>query len=183
MAELFARSRFFRFALVLLCVGLFGCDHATKVAAETALAGGRAVTLAPGVLELRYARNDDTAFSLLHYLHVARSPALLLAVSLVALLGIAIAWVVARRRAGLAQHVGYALVLAGALGNVVDRAMHGYVVDFIHLSHWPTFNVADIAVVVGVLLLVMTRKRAPNAPSPPSAPGPPGPPAAPTAAT
>lgn len=85
-------SRLVRGALLALCLGHFGCDHAAKIAAECALAGGRALTLAPGVLELRYTRNDDVAFSLLHSLHVARAPWLLLAMPTVALLGVAVAW-------------------------------------------------------------------------------------------
>ena len=52
------------------------------------------------------------------------------------------------------QHVGFAFVLAGALGNVVDRAVRGYVVDFIHVRHWPVFNVADSAITLGVVMLL-----------------------------
>jgi signal peptidase II len=54
--------------------------------------------------------------------------------------------------------LGYALVLGGALGNVIDRLRFGAVVDFLdfHLAgwHWPAFNVADSAITVGVLLLL-----------------------------
>lgn len=53
-----------------------------------------------------------------------------------------------------------ALILGGAIGNVIDRIWHGYVVDFIHAHwqgrhHWPTFNVADIAISVGIGLMVL----------------------------
>jgi signal peptidase II len=150
-----------RVAIVLLAVSLFGCDHATKIAAHAALAEGRSVSVVSGLLELRYAANDDTAFSVLHTLGVPRSPGLLLATSGLALVGLLAAWIAARKRASRAQHVGFALVLAGALGNVVDRAVRGYVVDFIHLTRWPIFNVADIAVVAGVLLLGLASLRAP----------------------
>jgi signal peptidase II len=163
-----------RFAVALLTVSLFGCDHATKIAAEASLSHGRAVELVSGVLELRYAANDDTAFSLLRTFGVARTPSVLLAVASVALLAIASIWFAQRKRASGAQHVGFALVLAGALGNVVDRAARGYVVDFIHVTRWPVFNVADIAVVAGAILLglaawrprrVADREPAPEAPS------------------
>jgi signal peptidase II len=46
------------------------------------------------------------------------------------------------------------LLLGGALGNVIDRVRDGAVTDFIKLPHWPAFNVADIAITVGVLSLV-----------------------------
>ena len=51
--------------------------------------------------------------------------------------------------------MAYALLLAGALGNLSDRLFRGYVVDFIHLHHWPIFNVADICIVVGALLFAL----------------------------
>ena len=56
------------------------------------------------------------------------------------------------------QACGLALVLGGALGNVLDRVMHGYVVDFLDFYygdyHWPAFNVADMAIVGGAALLI-----------------------------
>ncbi len=60
-----------------------------------------------------------------------------------------------RQRAARATQVGFALVFSGALGNIVDRAARGYVVDFIHVRGWPVFNVADIAVVVGMGLIAL----------------------------
>ncbi|HXE45760.1 MAG TPA: signal peptidase II [Conexibacter sp.] len=47
------------------------------------------------------------------------------------------------------------LVLGGALGNLVDRVHHGYVTDFIHVPHWPAFNVADMCITCGVVALVL----------------------------
>jgi signal peptidase II len=68
---------------------------------------------------------------------------------------------VRRRRAAeppsRAEQVGVALVVGGALGNLVDRVVRGYVVDFIHVHGWPVFNVADIAVAVGVGFIVGAR--------------------------
>jgi signal peptidase II len=55
--------------------------------------------------------------------------------------------------------MGFAMVVAGALGNMVDRGLHGHVVDFIHITRWPIFNVADVAVVAGVLLLALGARR------------------------
>lgn len=55
--------------------------------------------------------------------------------------------------------VALALILGGAIGNVIDRLLQGYVVDFIHWYyqnwHWPTFNIADSAITVGAVLLVL----------------------------
>jgi len=132
---------------------MVGCDHATKTVAKDTLGAGQVVTLISGWLDLRYTENFDTAFSLTRHWSGAGKAAVLLALAL-ATVGalIVIAW---RRRHGSsrAEHFGLSLVLAGAIGNVVDRARRGYVVDFIHLHHWPVFNVADVLVVAGALLL------------------------------
>ena len=154
-----------RIGLILFCLALFGCDHATKLAAHAVLAGGRTIAVAPH-LELLYTENPDTAFSLLRSFGVARNAPILVVVSFFALAMVAFLWARARKTATRMQHVAWALVFSGALGNVVDRAYHGYVIDFIHLSRWPVFNVADIAVVAGVILLfVTTTKRQPAAAS------------------
>jgi signal peptidase II len=153
-------------ALVLLATGLFGCDHATKLAAKVALQGASAVP----VVDLRYVENDDIAFSAFHQLGLARSRAALVGLGVAALVAIAVmAW--KRRRRGeptdrLTQ-VAMALFLGGALGNLVDRIVRGYVVDFIHVRGWPVFNVADIAVVVAFGLLVVSwlRQRRARTPS------------------
>lgn len=149
-----------RAAILVLTISLFGCDHATKIAAKASLPAG-GLDVVSGVLELRYTPNPDVAFSLLHALGLPRTPGLLIAMSSVALLAVLVTWFAARTRATRGQHVGFALVVAGALGNVVDRVVRGFVIDFIHLNHWPVFNVADVAVVVGTILLMFAAVRKP----------------------
>jgi len=55
--------------------------------------------------------------------------------------------------------IGLALIIGGALGNVMDRILHGYVIDFLdfHLNnwHWPAFNLADSAITIGAIILVI----------------------------
>jgi signal peptidase II len=158
---------------LFVAFGLFGCDHATKIAAKATLEGASAVPVPTGVLEgtleLRYVENDDIAFSVFHLLGIPRSAPVLIALSVVAICAIGIMLFALRRRAteekadtppaDRATHAGLALVLGGALGNLVDRIVRGYVVDFIHVRGWPIFNVADIAVVVGGALIVLSQLR------------------------
>lgn len=63
------------------------------------------------------------------------------------------------RTSHLLYGIGYALVIGGALGNVIDRARFGAVIDFLDVHaygyHWPAFNVADISVVTGIGLLII----------------------------
>jgi len=54
---------------------------------------------------------------------------------------------------------GIALLLGGATSNLVDRMLYGYIVDYIHLWFWPSFNLADIFNVLGVILLVIYLKK------------------------
>lgn len=144
--------------LLLLTVSLVGCDHATKIVAKAELGDGRALALVPGWLDLRYTENHDTAFSLFRQFHAVSPSVVLVAIASLALAGVALLWFRQRRTARPIEHVGYALALSGAIGNVVDRAFRGYVVDFIHVHHWPVFNVADVAVVAGLLLLVIAHR-------------------------
>lgn len=178
------------FLLVLLASGLFGCDHATKIAAKASLENAAAVPLAPdvlhGALELKYVENTDVAFNMLQNLGIPRAPHVLVALSLVAMVSLGVMWLVSRRRAramggdggggesSRMSQAGIALIASGALGNLVDRVVRGYVVDFIHIQGWPVFNVADIAVVAGMGLMVLGARAAKKktASSPPPRPGP-----------
>jgi signal peptidase II len=85
----------------------------------------------------------------------ATEPWILVGLALVITVGLLI-WLVRERDRGTALAIG--LVLGGAIGNVIDRLRHGAVVDFLdfHVAgyHWPAFNLADSAIVVGALLLV-----------------------------
>jgi signal peptidase II len=80
---------------------------------------------------------------------------LLVAISLVVLVVVLSAWWKRRSDPARALHVGFALVVAGAAGNVIDRVMRGYVIDFIHVRLWPVFNVADVLIVAGAILLAL----------------------------
>jgi len=157
-----------RLTFFVLALSLVGCDHATKHWAETSLRGGPHVELVPGALDLRYAANDDVAFGLLRFIPVDLRMPLILALG--ALLIGAVGFHGWRRRrqggVGRLEQLAYTLVLAGAVGNVVDRLFRGYVVDFIHLHHWPIFNVADVAIVAGGVLLAWQGRAAWRSPPP-----------------
>jgi signal peptidase II len=147
--------------LMLFTVALVGCDHATKIVAQSALERSGPLSIVPGLLDLRYAENHDTAFSLLRSLHFPGKAALLFALSALILGFVLVTWW-RRRRAPAAEQIGYALVVAGAVGNALDRALRGFVVDFIEIHRWPVFNVADIAIVAGVMLLAIVHLRRPR---------------------
>ncbi|MCA9545105.1 MAG: signal peptidase II [Myxococcales bacterium] len=82
----------------------------------------------------------------------------------VAVIAVAVVWFLYRRAHGhRALQWGLALMLGGSLGNLVDRVNHGYVVDFLQItagaSALPTFNLADVAIAVGAVLLLLDARR------------------------
>jgi signal peptidase II len=103
-----------------------------------------------GPFGFNLAFNSGAAFSLFTKDSVA---IVVIGVAVIAMLGF-IAW----RSAAGGLTVGIGLILGGALGNLSDRAFrghHGAVVDFITLTHWPTFNVADSSITIGALVVVV----------------------------
>jgi signal peptidase II len=109
-------------------------------------------------VDLRLVRNTGSAFSLFQ----AFTPLLAVVAGLVAFFLVR----AVRQARDPLMVVGLSLVLGGALGNLVDRLLRapgflrGAVVDFVHLGAWPTFNVADAAITVGAVLIVVWAFRA-----------------------
>lgn len=146
---LFARPRF-ALALVVVLVVL---DQLVKWAVETYLPLKQPVVVLP-VFSLFRTHNDGIAFSLLsgvggHWL---------LALTLVVIAFVLFLWVRSAPQRWLSQ-AGYALIVAGALGNLIDRATLGYVVDYLlfHVGDWyfAVFNIADALISVGAASIVI----------------------------
>jgi signal peptidase II len=125
-------------------------DVVTKVVVVAALSDGREHTLIPKVLDLELTRNSGAAFSL-----GTGSTVVFTLVAAVVVVAIARS---ARRLVSRGWAISLGLLLGGALGNLIDRLVRapgpgrGAVVDWIHLHHWPVFNAADSAIVVGAVL-------------------------------
>jgi len=145
--------------VLLLFLSTAGCDGVTKHQAQTRLRGREPVTLVVGAVELRYAENPGIAFNLERVLPAeVRRPLVVAGGSLLFAL-VLLVW--SRRRAApQLEHAAFAVLAGGALGNVIDRWARGFVIDFIHVRYWPVFNVADVAIVAGVLLLLFSQRRA-----------------------
>ncbi len=122
------------------------------------------IVLIENYLQLEYHENPGAAFGLLRNIPGARF--ILVGVGIAALV---LVWTMVRKveRARGVANVAFALVAGGALGNLLDRLYLGRVVDFtlMHWQHkhvWPAYNVADVALVVGVGLLVIVLGRKPE---------------------
>lgn len=132
----------------LLALGVFAADQAAKAVVRTTIERGDAVGLLLGA-DLVNVRNDGIAFGLF-----GGSTVLVLAVTLLAALGLAYYVMTQPRRRG--QWVAVGLLAGGAAGNLVDRVAAGEVTDFIDLPAWPAFNLADVAITVGIATLIAT---------------------------
>lgn len=144
--------RFRALWLACLVLGLAGCDQVSKAVASRTLAEGPK-SLISGVLTLRYAENPGVAFSALRDIRPAVRRPLVMGLQLAALL-LLVVFVWRRPPNTWMGRLGMAAVIAGALGNIVDRVVRGSVVDFIHLHGWPIFNVADVLIVAGMLAVM-----------------------------
>ncbi len=149
-------------------------DVGTKAWAHAALAGWDGVRRNPkkwvlidGFFAFTFAQNPGGAWSFLRgWPDGVRRPFFLFVSASASVLLVAVYRRLHATQRSLA--VGLALALGGALGNLVDRMRYGWVIDFIDVyvrwggreHHWPTFNVADIAIVVGVVLMVREAARA-----------------------
>lgn len=151
------RSFSARAGLVLgVAAAVFFLDSVSKAWAVDTL-GDAPRVLVPNALELLLAQNPGVAFSFLSeapsLVRLGILPALALGASILLFTrGTA-------RHGSPAARVGAALVIGGAIGNALDRVRLGYVVDFIHAHagaafDYPVFNVADVAVLAGVALLL-----------------------------
>lgn len=141
----------FLLADMLIAAALLLLDQFTKYLVTLHLKDRPALVLIDGVLELQYFENTGIAFSLFQErkFFILMTGFLVLAVILFFL------FKVPRRRKFLVVHVLMSVLIAGALGNIVDRLRFDYVVDFISfvLIHYPIFNVADCYIVVSAVLL------------------------------
>jgi signal peptidase II len=136
---------------LMTVVAILIVDQGTKQLADSSLARGESVNVFFG-LDLTNTRNNGVAFGALG--NAGEVVAILIGLALVLLLGY---FALNAARPWLWLPVG--LLLGGALGNLVDRARGGGVIDFIDPAFWPVFNMADVAIVVGVFALLYVVER------------------------
>ena len=138
--------------------GVFALDRLTKWIVETRVSLGDTRTVIPGFFDIVRAQNRGVAFGVFNESTFEWRTTLLVLVSVVAVVVVsAIIW--KARQLDPRSLWGFALVLGGAAGNLFDRTLSGRVTDFLDFYirdyHWPAFNVADSALVVGSGLLLL----------------------------
>jgi signal peptidase II len=147
--------------LAIAVCGTIGCDRVTKHVAATTLAGMPAQSFAAGMVRLEYVENAGGFLSLGDDLPETARTAVFIVATGALLVGLIVA-AIRFRWAGWSL-LGVALFVAGGLSNWLDRAMRGSVIDFMNVGLGPVrtgvFNVADVAILLGVVMVALVEFR------------------------
>ncbi len=140
---------------VIILTVIVVLDQISKYLVTSALRLHESVPVINGIFHLTVVHNRGAAFGLLKnqvYLFI-----------LTAFAAILLIFFHLRKHTGVSAYtVGLSLILAGAVGNLIDRLRFGYVLDFLDFRVWPVFNVADSAITVGACLAVWATLRQKN---------------------
>lgn len=151
-------STLYRGAYLAISLAILFLDQWTKGVVTRMLEVHQSKVVIPDVFDLTYVRNSGAAFGLFASVDSAMKAVILNSVAVVVFL-IVSAYALRSSHRSVRLQVGLALILGGAVGNLLDRVRFGYVVDFIDFSvsghHWPAFNVADSAICIGVAVLFL----------------------------
>lgn len=136
---------------MIIAAAIVAVDQICKLLVMTNLSNTDCIHFLPGVIDFVYVKNTGAAFSIL-----SDNTPILAAVSVIFCIGVLIYWYFKKPENRLFK-LSLTLLFAGALGNAIDRVIRGFVVDFIStvFVKFPVFNVADIAITIGAVLLIV----------------------------
>jgi signal peptidase II len=144
------KLRFSSTAFFIVAVLVFSADQLSKLWVVRKFVPGETWAFIPNIFHLTYVRNPGAAFGILAY----KTP-FFIVITLLMILLIVFSGHFLDSRYALFR-LALALQLGGAAGNLVDRLRTGYVIDFLDFRFWPVFNLADTAIVLGVILLFLS---------------------------
>ncbi len=134
--------------ILLLIFAVVMIDQFSKYYIQSHMTLGMSLPVIPNIFHITYILNPGAAFGILEHQTI---------VFIIIALGIIAAAVYLYPRIPQSHYplrIGSGLMVGGAIGNVIDRIKTGYVIDFFDFRIWPVFNVADIAIVCGVALII-----------------------------
>ena len=150
--EVRTRTTGFDFWPVVVAAVVVVLDQITKALIVNAFGSpenGKSTTIIPKLLDFRHDENTGAAFSLFQ----GRSTTLLLIG--VVVIGVLVYYYRALPQGSPLLRVAVGAVLGGAVGNIIDRVRLGHVTDWIHVTHYPTFNLADSGITLGMVTLAI----------------------------
>lgn len=149
-------------------LGVFAVAMVVRALVQAEMDLGQEIPVVPGLFSLRYGRNPGAAFGLFGGAAAGWRIPFLVGVAALALAVVTITYVREEHRSR-ALRFGLAALAGGAAANLTERLLAGNVVDYLDVYigayHWPTFNVADVAINVGVGLLLLDAWRGRRSPS------------------
>ncbi|MFB0566561.1 MAG: signal peptidase II [Candidatus Aminicenantaceae bacterium] len=146
-----------RFIYYLLVFSVLIADQLTKYIISRTLELYKSVVVIPGFFSITHARNRGAIFGFFSQSGSQLMQVILTGASLIAL-ALVIYYFFKTSPEDKIMKISLSLILGGAIGNLIDRVLKGYVVDFadfyIKNLHWPSFNFADASITIGAILLV-----------------------------
>ncbi len=136
-----------RFTIIVLVTLLL--DQFSKHIITSRMLLGESIPVFPPAFYITYILNPGAAFGML-----ANRTTFFIVLSLIVIVGVLVVYLYLPRERTL-MRLAYGLVVGGALGNLIDRVRLGRVIDFLDFRVWPIFNLADSAIVIGALLLII----------------------------
>ena len=158
-AEAMSPRNYARPVEIMTIAGVIAFDQVTKeIVRRTLPLHGEPAHIIPGILDLTHVQNTGAAFGLLNAADFPYKTAVMIVIAGIALVAIAAYATQLGFHERLARN-GLSLILGGAFGNLIDRAVAGHVVDFVDVywggTHFWAFNVADAAITVGAVLVLI----------------------------
>ena len=130
---------------------LVGLDRISKIFFSNTLSLGESIPIVRNIFYITLVRNTGIAFGLFRNQWVV---SVIIPVILLALIAYSIYYYKKSKDVSRIYVIAVSLILSGAIGNLIDRMMFGYVIDFIDFRIWPVFNLADSAITIGTLLIL-----------------------------
>jgi signal peptidase II len=147
----------FLFLLGAITIPVILLDQATKLFVQAHMALYESIPIIPNYLDITYTQNPGAAFSMLADAPPWVRKAFLLTMACAAIIVLLV--VIVRAESVSLTSISCALLLGGAMGNLIDRAIRGRVIDFMRAHYYdlnyPIFNVADSAISIGVMLILL----------------------------
>ena len=139
--------------LIITSLGVLLIDMLSKVLIKHFILLGIRIKIIKGFLYITYVKNTGAAFS------IFRNNTLFLIILSIVIIGLLFYYLSKKTYLSKLENISYGLILGGAIGNLFDRIIYGYVIDFIDIYifkfDYPVFNIADMAIVIGVIILII----------------------------
>ena len=136
--------------LILSALIIF-IDRISKAWVDNNFILGQSQTIISPFVDFTYVQNNGAAYSILQ-----GKQTLLIVFTLLVMIGILAYLIVYRKKISKLEQLSLSLILGGGIGNLIDRIILGYVIDFVNIHIIPVFNVADIGITIGCILFAIT---------------------------